>query len=180
MKVVRNRKILNRAINIVMLISTITLFASFRNINFGAVETNVKSVHVVSKDGDINFYTENASYCKFLELYFDSFVSKETEDVHQDQEQDQDQAILNYDINSYPLEINIITRFGEKISVLLDQSQYEASLKPMDTNNNVQRSKSVPTMTYLITVGDVNYFVVNGTSDNVLNMFINSIDYNTN
>lgn len=167
MKASRNRKVLNRTINILMLISTISVIWSFRSFAVNTVEGNVESVHVTSKDGKIDFYTENASYCRFLELYFDTFVTTGYGELYLSE--------VDYDVDNYPVEINILTRFDEEFTVLLRESQYDASKQEVNEYEYYSREVHVPTMVFLETKDNINYFLIEGVSDQVLNLFINSL-----
>ncbi len=162
-------KTLNRLIIIVIIISTISIIFSFRNFTSGEIVGDVKSVHIKSADNEIDFYTEDQKYCKFLDLYFETFVENHGEEVYV--------SNSNLNINAYPLVVNITTQDNKKYSVLLREDQYDVSKVSFNDLEVRSRAKDIPTMSYLKTENSVNYYTVSGVSDDVLNAFINTAKY---
>ncbi len=162
-----NRRTVNALIMVLIIATLLSLIFCLCKFTIGTIKRDVASVHITSVDGTIDSYTEDARQCKFLELYFDTFVASQEAPIYGEREK--------IDTSKFPLKINIVTNGGFEYSILLQENQYDivrTSLNDIDEN---KRTKDIPTMSYLKTEGNINYFTIDGVSDDVLSAFITSI-----
>ncbi len=164
-----DRSTLNKIITFVIVITTLSVVFSFRRFIVGTIDRDVASIHAISLDGTIDYYTEDPKQCKFLELYFDTFVDSQEGALYSD-----DEKIY---LSEYPFKIEVSTNSGFEYVVLFDKSQYDAVNENVEDLQTGGRSKNIPTMKYLKTEDGINYFTVNEVSDKVLNVFFSSLRY---
>ncbi len=162
-----DRKTVKTIITILIVTTAVAVLLSIGEFLTGTIKRDVASIHITSEDGIIDYYTENPRQCKFFELYFDTFVSSVNEQVFADSD--------SVDVNKFALTLYIKTFSGFEYVILLRENQYnlyEISLNDIEED---RRIKDIPTMKLVKSENNVNYFTIDGVSDNVLSAFITSM-----
>ncbi len=160
-------KAINILIGVSIIICVVCVILSIREFSVGTIKRDVASVHTTSTDGTIDYFTENPRQCKFFELYFDTFDTNQGSFVKG--------IDYDIDINKYPLKIEISTFSGFEYVILLNENQYDVLKVSLNDLEDDMRLKDIPTMNYIKTVNNVNYFTIEGVSDAVLSTYISSL-----